>query len=345
MRENLNPAIDAKEAVEMLAQHMITKPVFTALFGDYEFVGHNRVSKNMEKMVQFLQKQTKAETKDLEGFYASIRRRIEGIDNAEGRQHIMKELYEKFFKQAFPKMSDRLGIVYTPNEVVNFILHSADHVLQEEFGERLTNQNVHIIDPFLGTGTFLANLLQSELIKDSDLQRKYREEMHANERILLAYYIGALNIESIYHERKKQAGYGNNYETFKGIVLTDTFQIGEHPELGSDFLTENKQQLEKQRHAPIKVIVGNPPWSIGQSSENDANKNLRYEVLDQKIQDTYVKLSSAVLNKSAYDSYIRALRWASDRIGDNGVVAFVTNGNFIRDTEYGWGASLISKGI
>ena len=329
LRENLNPAIDEQEAVEMLAQHMITKPVFTALFGDYEFVGHNRVSKNMEKMVQFLQKQAEAETKDLDNFYASIRRRIEDIDNAEGRQHIMKELYEKFFKQAFPKMSDRLGIVYTPNEVVNFILHSADHVLQEEFGERLSNRNVHIIDPFLGTGTFLANLLQSELIKDSDLQRKYNKELHANEIMLLAYYIGALNIESIYHDRKKNAGLGNSYETFKGIVLTDTFQIGEHPELGSDFLTENKQQLEKQRHAPIKVIVGNPPWSAGQKSENDANKNLKYEALDQKIRDTYVRCSTATSSKQVYDSYIRALRWASDRIGDNGVIAFVTNGNFI----------------
>ena len=329
LRENLNPTIDEKEAVEMLAQHMITKPVFTALFGDYEFVGHNRVSKNMEKMVQFLQKQAEAETKDLDNFYASIRRRIEGIDNAEGRQHIMKELYDKFFQQAFPKIYDRLGIVYTPDEVVNFILHSADHILQEEFGERLSNRNVHIIDPFLGTGTFLVNLIQSGLIKDEDLLRKYNQELHANDIMLLAYYIGALNIESTYHDRKKHAGLGNAYETFKGIVLTDTFQIGEHPELGSEFLIENKKQIKRQTQAPIRVIVGNPPWSIGQSSENDANKNLRYEVLDQKIQDTYVKLSSAVLNKSAYDSYIRALRWASDRIGDNGVVAFVTNGNFI----------------
>ena len=329
LRENLNPAIGEQEAVEMLAQHMITKPIFNALFGDYKFVKHNLVSKNMEKMVQFLQKQAEAETKDLNNFYDSIRRRIEGIDNADGRQHIMKELYEKFFKQAFEKMAERLGIVYTPNEVVDFILHSADHVLQEEFGKRLTNRNVHIIDPFLGTGTFLVNLLQSELIKDEDLLRKYREELHANEIMLLAYYIGALNIESVYHDRKQQAEFDNNYETFKGIVLTDTFQIGEHPELGSNFLTENKQQLEKQRRAPIKVIVGNPPWSIGQSNENDANKNLKYEMLDQKIQDTYVKLSSAITNKSAYDSYIRALRWASDRFGDNGIVAFVTNGNFI----------------
>ena len=329
LQENLNPAISKSEAVEMLAQHMITKPIFTELFRDYEFVGYNRVSKNMEKMVQFLQKQTKAETKDLEGFYASIRRRIEGIDNAEGRQHIMKELYEKFFKQAFPKMADRLGIVYTPNEVVNFILHSADHVLQEEFGERLTNQNVHIIDPFLGTGTFLVNLLQSDLIADKDLLRKYREELHANERMLLAYYIGALNIESTYHDRKKHAGLGNTYETFKGIVLTDTFQIGEHPELGSEFLIENKKQIKRQTQAPIRVIAGNPPWSVGQKSENDGNKNLKYPVLDQKIQDTYVRCSAAESSRTVYDSYIRALRWASDRIGDNGVVAFVTNGNFI----------------
>ena len=329
LQENLNPTIDAKEAVDMLAQHMITKPVFTALFGDYEFVGHNRVSKNMEKMVQFLKKQAEAETKDLDNFYASIRRRTEGIDNAEGRQHIMKELYEKFFQQAFPKISDRLGIVYTPNEVVNFILHSADHILQKEFGERLSNRNVHIIDPFLGTGTFLVNLLQSDLIADKDLLRKYREELHANERMLLAYYIGALNIESTYHDRKNHAGLGNAYETFNGIVLTDTFQIGEHPELGSEFLIENKKQIKRQTKAPIRVIVGNPPWSVGQKNENDRNKNLKYSVLDQKIQDTYVRCSSADSSRTVYDSYIRALRWASDRIGDNGIVSFVTNGNFI----------------
>ena len=329
LQHNLNPAVDKESAVDMLAQHMITKPIFVALFNDYSFVRHNPVAKSMERMVQLLQNLALAETKDLNQFYASIKRRVDGIDNAEAKEKIMKELYNDFFKQAFPKMADRLGIVYTPTEVVDFILHSSDHILRQEFGEGLTDKDVHIIDPFLGTGTFIVRLLQSNLIRDKDLQHKYRQEIHANEIVLLAYYIGAINIEQAYHYRKQQAGLSNDYETFKGIVLTDTFQIGEHGELIGNFFAENKEQIERQTRGPIKVIVGNPPWSVGQRSENDANKNLKYAKLDERIESSYIKPSNANLSKGVYDSYVRAIRWASDRIGDNGIVSFVTNGNFI----------------
>ena len=330
LRENLNLNLSEEDAVEMLAQHIITKPIFDALFEGYDFAKNNPISKNMEKIVKNLENQTYAETKDLEGFYENIRRRVRDVDNAEGKQKIMKDLYEKFFQEAFPKMVKRLGIIYTPIEVVDFILKSSDDLLRQEFGEGLTNENVHILDPFLGTGTFLSRLFQSDLIKDEDLERKYRSEIHANEIVLLAYYIGAINIESSYYFRKKKINHGDEYKAFENMILTDTFQTGEDRSQGSgNPFQENKNKIEKQKKLPLKLITGNPPYSVGQESENDNNRNLGYPKLDKKIQDTYVQLSNAGLSRNLYDSYIRAIRWASDRIEKDGMIAFITNGNFI----------------
>lgn len=326
LQNNINESIDQEDAIDMLAQHLVTKPVFDALFENYAFSSHNPVSQSMQKVLDVLEEHALwKETESLEGFYKSVRKRASGIDNAEGKQKIIIELYDKFFRTAFPKMAERLGIVYTPTEVVDFILKSADDVLRDEFGICLSDEGVHILDPFTGTGTFIVRLLQSGLIRPEDLVRKYREELHANEIVLLAYYIAAINIEEAYHRLS-----GKDYEPFPGIVLTDTFELGENKgTLAETLFPENNERIARQNRQEIRVIVGNPPYSVGQGSENDNNKNLKYSHLDRRIAETYAAASTAVTKNSLYDSYIRAIRWASDRIGDQGVIAFVTNGSFI----------------
>lgn len=326
LRSTINPDIGQDEAIEMLSQHIITKPVFDALFAGGSFAQHNPVSQSLQKVLDELEgRSLEVETKELEGFYDDVRERASGIDNAEGRQRIVVELYDKFFKTAFPRMAERLGIVYTPIEVVDFIIRSADEALRDHFGVGLTDKNVHILDPFTGTGTFLVRLLQNGLIRPEDLPRKYRDELHANEIVLLAYYIAAINIESMYQDLT------GSYEAFNGIVLTDTFQMAEkgHKFFGKEFLPENNARVRRQKERDIRVIIGNPPYSVGQGSANDNNQNLKYPLLDQRIRATYADRSTATNKNSLYDSYIRAIRWASDRIKNEGVIGFVTNGRFI----------------
>lgn len=329
LQGNLNPSITQSDAVEMLAQHLITKPVFDALFEGYEFTKHNPVSVTMQKMLDALEGQAlDKETETLEKFYDSVRQRVAGIDNAAGKQTVIRELYEKFFKTAFKKTSDKLGIVYTPVEVVDFIIRSADDALRQEFGVGLTDKDVHILDPFTGTGTFIVRLLQSGLINSADLPHKYKNELHANEILLLAYYIAAINIEEAYHGQA-----GGKYTPFDGIVLTDTFQMFENAGTirtrEHAIFPENNKRVRRQKESPIRVIIGNPPYSAQQDSENDNNKNLKYTALDERIRISYVANSSAGLKKNLYDSYTRSFRWASDRIKDKGIVCFVTNGSFI----------------
>jgi len=221
-------------------------------------------------------------------------------------------------------MSERLGIVYTPVEIVDFILKSADHLLRTEFGQTLGSEGVHILDPFTGTGTFITRLLQSGLISKEELPRKYAKEIHANEIVLLAYYIAAINIEATYH-----GIVGGEYQPFEGICLTDTFQLYEHDDLISRVLVDNSTRRKRQKKLDIRVIVGNPPYSVGQDSENDNNQNVAYPTLDERIASTYAARSDAKLTKGLYDSYVRAIRWASDRIGNSGIIGFVTNAGFI----------------
>jgi predicted helicase len=223
-----------------------------------------------------------------------------------------------------------LGIVYTPVEVVDFILKSVDDTLKAEFGESLTSEGVQVLDPFTGTGTFIVRLLQGGFVKPEDLARKYASELHANELVLLAYYIAAVNIEAAYHGQLQAAGQPADYKPFEGIVLTDTFQLTEGKgTLESALFPDNNKRAVKQKGADIRVIVGNPPYSAQQDSENDDNKNLKYPALDERIRSTYAERSQAGLLKNLYDSYIRAIRWASDRIKDKGIVCYVTNGSFI----------------
>lgn len=341
LRCNLNPSVSESDAIEMLAQHLITQPVFDALFEGHAFTQHNPVSQSMQKMLEVLYEQGLGqEAESLEKFYASVRLRASGIANAESRQKIIVELYDKFFRTAFPRMAERLGIVYTPVEVVDFILKSVDDTLKAEFGESLTSEGVQVLDPFTGTGTFIVRLLQGGFVKPEDLARKYASELHANEIVLLAYYIAAVNIEAAYHGQLQAAGQTTAYQPFEGIVLTDTFQLTEGKgtmEIPETQFPDNNARAVKQKGADIRVIMGNPPYSVGQDSESDNNKNLKYPALDERIRSTYVERSDAGLVRNLYDSYIRAIRWASDRIKDKGIVCFVTNGRFI---EAGFGSGI-----
>ena len=328
LRHNLNDSISRDDAASMLSQHLITKPVFDALFGGQEFTNHNPVSRVMQLMVDELEGYgLEAETAELAEFYASVRRRVEGIDNAQGKQRVVVELYERFFKVAYPKVSESLGIVYTPVEIVDFIIRSVQALLVREFDVSLTDEGVHVLDPFVGTGTFITRILQSGFIDRSALLDKYTSELHANDIMLLAYYIAAVNIETTYAE------IAGEYQPFEGIVLTDTFQASEASDRkDTAFFPRNNARIERQLDLDIRVIVSNPPWSSGQGSYEDDNANQRYPTLDDKIARSYIVASdSKGLKSSLYDSYVRAIRWASDRVqgGDGGVVGFVTNSGFL----------------
>ncbi len=334
LRRNLNDSITEEDATAMLSQHLITKPVFDALFGGSEFTALNPVSQAMERMIGSLEGAgLEAETEELARFYASVRRRAEGIDNAEGRQRVAIELYDNFFRKAYPRDAERLGIVYTPVEIVDFIIRAVAELLESEFGASLGDEGVHILDPFTGTGTFVARLLSSGLIEADDLPRKYRSEIHANEILLLAYYIAGVNIETAYQEALEKAGREEAYEPFPGIVLTDTFQSTEPGErAGAAMFPRNSERIERQLGLDIRVIMGNPPWSVGQRSQDDVNQNLAYPTLDGSISTTYAKQSVATNRKQLYDTYVRAIRWAANRVldsNDGGIVAFMTNSGFI----------------
>ena len=291
----------------MLAQHLITKPVFDALFEDYNFAKNNPMSQAMQEVLDVLNEHhLDKEADNLQSFYDSVKMRAEGIDNATGKQKIIVELYDKFFRNAFPKMTEKLGIVYTPVEVVDFIIHSVNDILKKEFNQTLGSKGVHIIDPFTGTGTFITRLMQSGLIDPEEMAHKYSNEIHANEIVLLAYYIAAINIEAVYH-----GIVGGAYQPFEGICLTDTFQMYEKEDLVDLMLEQNSARRKRQKELDIRVILGNPPYSAGQGSANDNNQNVQYPHLDESIRKTYAERSTATLKNSLYDSYIRAIRWAS----------------------------------
>lgn len=339
LRDTLNDSITRADAISMVSQHLITRPIFEALFGDDLFAQANPVSVAMSAVVDVLDRHNLgAETESLEDFFGSIRRRVEGIppDDGEARQKIIKDLYGRFFKLAFPKVAESLGIVYTPIEVVDFIIRATEAALSRHFdGAGLSDAGVHVLDPFTGTGTFITRLLQSGFIRGDDLERKFTSELHANEILLLAYYIAAVNIETTYrHARAREAGEDEGYVAFPGVVLTDTFQLGEAGERAGalDVFPVNSARATRQKGLEIRVIFGNPPYSAAQESANDNNANLKYPRLDASIAATYAKRSTATLKLTLYDSYVRAIRWASDRLLDSpngGVVAFVTNGGYI----------------
>lgn len=335
LRYNINDSIDQEQAVEMLAQHLITEPVFNALFSDYDFVRNNAVSKSMNDIISAFKVFGFAkEQEQLKPFYESVKLRASGIDNIQGKQKFIIQLYDSFFKTAFPRVTESMGIVFTPVEVVDFIIHSVDWALNKYFGKSLASKNVHILDPFTGTGTFITRTLyylkqqmDEGKITYDDILRKYMQELHANEIVLLSYYIAAINIEAVFD---KVNGPDRGYKPFEGIVLTDTFESTElQGTLDDDMFGVNNRRLKKQQEVPITAIISNPPYSKGQNSESENNQNIHYSHLEKQISDTYIKLSKSNAKNSLLDSYIKAFRWASDRIGEQGVIGFVTNGSYL----------------
>lgn len=338
LRYNINDSIDEEQAIEMLAQHLITQPVFQALFGEYSFVNNNPVSKAMNDVISaFSLFGFDKEQKELEPFYESVKLRASGIDNAEAKQKIIVTLYDNFFRKGFKKTTEQMGIVFTPVEVVDFIVKSVDWALKKYLGRSLADENVHILDPFTGTGTFITRTLQylkqqmdEGKITYADILRKYMHELHANEIVLLSYYIAAINIETVFDEVN---GPDEGYVPFNGIVLTDTFEsTEEQPVIDDKVFGENNARLKEQQKEPITVIIGNPPYSAKQKNANDDNSNLHYPSLEKRIADTYVKHSTTNNNSATYDSYIKSIRWSSDRLNGKGIIGFVTNGSFIDGT-------------
>ena len=334
LRATLNPAVDNESAVEMLAQHILTAPLFDAMFPDHSFSKQNPVSRAMNTIAEMLTDHSMIENerRDLDSFYRAMIERIEAVHTLTGKQEIMRTLYDRFFSQAFPRMSERLGIVFTPVEVVDFIIRSADDAMRTAFGQGLGDPGVAIIEPFAGTGTFVARLLQLGVIPPEALERKYSSEIFANEFVLLSYYIASINIEQVYHQVRAEQGVDEGYVEFPGMTLTDTFQLHEGDgTITEDFegLAANNERAKAEKDSAITVIVMNPPYSSGQNSANDNNQNLAYPRLDERIADTYAAKSTGANKNSLYDSYFRALRWASDRIGERGVIAFVSNSSFV----------------
>ncbi|WP_231471370.1 type ISP restriction/modification enzyme [Thioalkalivibrio sp. HK1] len=325
LKAEINDSIQENDAIEMLAQHIVTRPVFEALFKGGASIDRNPVSRAMQKILDQLESEhLEKESASLDGFYESVRRRTEGLTDPKARQKLAAELYESFFRNAFPLTAQKLGVAYTPVEIVDFIIHSIDGLLEQEFGENLSSENINILEPFVGTGTFIARLLQSGLIKPEDLERKYENEIFANEIQLLPYYISLINIESAY-----QAVSGaRDYKSFKGLNLTDTFEA-KKPDLLRRYFEETHQRRERMEKRRIDVILGNPPYSVGQRSQNDNAQNVSYPELNDRIQETYIQGSLATNHTSLRDRYICAIRWATDRIPNRGIIGFVINASWI----------------
>ena len=339
LRSNLNDGVSERDAVALLAQHLITEPVFDAMFPGYLIASSNPVAASMRTMLDALTgKGLEAETEELEGFYQTVRDYVRGLEsNPQARQKILIKLYEEFFQKAFPKQASALGIVYTPTEITDFIIHAANDALRIHFdGASLTDEGVHILDPFTGTGTFIVQMLQSGLIKPHDMARKFVNELHANEVQLLAYYIATVNIETAYHAMTS-GDPEKAVQAFPGIVYTDTFQLGEDDGRLAGTFPGNHARVTHQQGLDVRVIVGNPPYSAGQDSENESNQNLSYPLLDEEIEKSYASRSTASNKRQLYDSYVRAFRWATRQISKHeggGVIAFVSNGGYVDNRQF-----------
>ena len=335
IRQTINPSFNQKNAVDLLAQHIITAPIYGALYEDFDFSRNNPVARELDRMAtRMTDFGLQEETSTLDQFYESVRREVAGLEDPAARQKLLEHLYENFIKHALPKEAKRLGVVYTPTPLVDFLLRSADWALQQYFGKRLADEGVHILDPFAGTGTFLTRLIQDEeLLPDKALEQKYHNELHANEIMLLAYYIAWVNIAEARAKR------GLLPEPCPGLVWTDTFQDAERElvreGVGGQFdqtrgvSAANTEQIQRQLETPITVIVGNPPYRAGQRSADDDNPNVKYELLEQRVRDTYAARTLVSTKRTLYDHYKFAIRWATDRLGKQGVITFVSNASFI----------------
>jgi predicted helicase len=324
-RQAINPNL-SEEAVEtMLVQHLLTERIFRKVFNNPEFTRRNIIAAEIEKVIDSLTSKhfnRDAFLQDLNRFYHAVEINAENATDFAEKQTFLNTVYERFFQGFSPKEADTHGIVYTPQPIVNFMVRSVEEILKKEFGKSLADREVNILDPFVGTGNFIVRIMQE--IPKTRLQYKYENELHCNEIMLLPYYIASMNIEHAYLNATGE------YRPFEGICLVDTFELAEASQ-PSLFTAENTARVEKQRMSPIFVIIGNPPYNAGQADETDNNKNRRYPIIDNRVTDTYAKASQATLLRKLQDPYVKAIRWASDRIGNDGVVAFVSNNSFVHD--------------
>jgi predicted helicase len=323
-RSSLDPNISKDTLNEMLIQHLLTERLFRTIFDNSDFVSRNAIASEIEKVILALTSRSfnRAQfLKSLDRFYLAIEQAARHNDTWSERQSFLNTVYERFFQGFAVKKADTHGIVYTPQEIVEFMCNSVNEVLKREFGKSIAEPGVQILDPATGTGNFIVNLMR--LIPSSKLKYKYQHDLFCNEIMLLPYYIASLNIEHEYYERMKE------YESFNGICFADTLELAESQQM-SLFVEENTERVQREKDAEIMVVIGNPPYNIGQGNENDNNKNRKYPVIDQHIRETYVKASTATLNTKLYDAYVKFFRWATDRLqGHEGIVCLVSNNSFI----------------
>ena len=322
-RLSINPNLSEAAVEEMLIQHLLTERIFRTVFDNPDFTRRNVIANEIEKVIDALTSQSFSRhefLQNLDRFYVAIERTAETINDFSQKQHFLNTVYEQFFQGFSVKVADTHGIVYTPQPIVDFMVKSVEQILQTEFDRSLSDGGVHIIDPFVGTGNFIVRIMRE--IRKTALEHKYTSNLHCNEVMLLPYYIASMNIE---HEFYEATGH---YLPFEGICLVDTFELAE-PQQMVLFTEKNAERVERQKEAPMFVVIGNPPYNAGQVNENDNNKNRKYKTMDKQVRDTYAKDSKATLKNKLPDPYVKAIRWASDRIGDGGVVAFVTNNGFL----------------
>ena len=322
-RQSINPNLSQAAVEEMLVQHLLTERIFRTVFSNPDFTRRNVIAHEIERVIDALTSQSFSRRDFLESldrFYVAIERTAETIHDFSQKQHFLNTVYEQFFQGFSVEVADTHGIVYTPQPIVDFMARSVEQILQTEFGRSLSDAGVHIIDPFVGTGNFIVRMMRE--IRRTALEAKYSSELHCNEVMLLPYYIASMNIE---HEFYEATG---RYQPFEGLCLVDTFELAEEHQLAL-FTEENTARVERQKETEMFVIVGNPPYNAGQVNENDNNRNRKYETMDARVRETYSQASKATNKNALADPYVKAIRWASDRIGDEGVVALVTNNGFL----------------
>jgi predicted helicase len=323
-RETLNPQIKPEAIEEMLAQHLLTERLFRTIFDNTDFIRRNVIAREIEKVVDALTARAfnRTEfTRVLDRFYVPVERAARDLNDWSEKQKFLNMLYERFFQDFSRKTADTQGIVYTPQEIVDFMVASVEEVLQSEFGLSLSSRGVCILDPCVGTGNFMVNILRR--LSPLNLRHKYDNELFCNENMLLPYYIACLNIEHAYYER------AGEYRPFEGICFADTLDLAKDKQLAM-FAEENSERVQREKDARITVIIGNPPYNVGQKNENDNNKNRKYGTVDSRIRETYAADSAAALLTQVYDPYVRFFRWAADRLsGNDGILCFVTNNSFV----------------
>ena len=325
-RQSINPNLSEAAVEEMLIQHLLTERIFRTVFSNSEFTRRNVIAREIETVITALMSHAFSREdflRSLDPFYVAIERTAATIDDFSQKQSFLNTVYEQFFQGFSVEVADTHGIVYTPQPIVDFMVRSVDQILKTEFGDghrSLSAKDVHIIDPFVGTGNFIVRTMRE--IRPTALEDKYTTELHCNEVMLLPYYIASMNIE---HEFYEATG---DYQPFEGICLVDTFDLAENRQLPL-FALDNTRRVEEQKETPMFVVIGNPPYNVGQVNENDNNKNREYPTMDARVADTYAKDSKATLKNQLSDPYVKAIWWASDRIKEEGVVAFVTNNSFL----------------